>query len=213
MLRDIAKQITTNDKLPTTNDEWLRLKGIGPYTAAAVCAFALRQRTLPIDTNIRRALGRLLFGVTYPQPALDDKIRSAIDRVLPKRGRFYDVPQAIFDLATTYCTKVPSCGDCPMRSVCPAAPKFLSGNVRVPKQMVKKSVESKHRDKKFPDRIYRGRILKLVRESNSVAIESVGPAVDPHYDKRLDRAWIAAMASRLVADGLLSLKNQTLSLP
>ncbi len=204
MLRDIARQVVAS-RIPMTEDGWRAFKGIGPYTAAAISAFALRQRTLPIDTNVRRALDRLLFGTTYPQPSIDDKIRANADRVLPKRGRFYDVPQAIFDLATTHCTKVPTCATCPMRTVCPAASKFLSGKVRVPKQMVKKAVESKHRDKRFPDRIYRGRILKLVRENGSVALDEIGPAVDVGYDTTLDRDWIVAMVGRMEKDGMVRL--------
>jgi len=202
MLRDIARRIVENG-VPSTEDGWRELKGIGPYTAAAISAFSLRQRTLPIDTNVRRVLGRLLFGTTYPQPTIDDRIRANADRVLPKRGRFYDVPQAIFDLATTHCTKVPACATCPMRSVCPAAAKFLSGRVRVPKQMVKKAVESKHRDKRFPDRIYRGRILKFVRENGSAAIDEIGPVVDAGYDAEADRDWIIAMVGRMEKDGMV----------
>ncbi|NBS41699.1 A/G-specific adenine glycosylase, partial [bacterium] len=123
MLRDIARKIVERG-VPSTERDWRELKGIGPYTAAAISAFALKQRALPIDTNIRRVLGRLLFGVTYPQPTIDDKIRASIDAILPRRGRFYDVPQSLFDLATMQCAKVPTCATCPMRSVCPAAPKF-----------------------------------------------------------------------------------------
>ena len=202
MLRDIARSVVENG-VPSTERGWHELKGIGPYTAAAISAFASRQRTLPIDTNIRRVLGRLLFGTTYPQPTIDDKIRANVDRVLPTRGRFYDVPQAIFDLATTHCTKVPTCASCPMRGVCPAASKFLSGRVRVPKQMVKKAVESRHRHKRFPDRIYRGRILKLVRENGTVALDEIGPAVDAGYDQKHDREWVVSMVERMIADRLI----------
>lgn len=212
MLRDIAREVVENG-LPTTKDAWRELKGIGPYTAAAITAFALRQRALPIDTNVRRVLGRLLFGTTYPQPTIDDKIRANVDRVLPKRGRFYDVPQAIFDLATTHCAKVPTCATCPMRMICPAAVKFLTGRVRVPKQMVKKAVESRHRDKRFPDRIYRGRILKLVRENGSVGIDEIGPAVDAGYDATVDRGWIVAMVGRMEKDGMLNVSNDRVTLP
>lgn len=212
MLRDIARQVVERG-VPVSEGAWRELKGIGPYTASAISAFALRQRTVPVDTNIRRTLGRLLFGVPYPQPAIDEKIRRAIDRILPKRGRFYDVPQALFDLATMHCTKVPACATCPMRASCPAASRFLSGKVRTPKQMVKKAVESKHRDKPFPDRIYRGRILKLVRESGSVQIAKIGPSVDPAFDADKDAGWVRDMVERLQADGMLSRHGSKVTLP
>ncbi len=208
---------TRNDR-QDKQDQWRELKGIGPYTAAAIAAFAFRKRTIPIDTNIRRVLGRLLFTLPYPQPTIDDKIRRNIDRVLPRHGRFYDVPQALFDLATMHCTKVPDCLNCPMRTVCPASTKFLSGHIRVPKQMIKKNVETRHRNKKFPDRIYRGRILKLVQSHfsgvrNSVLTSSIGPLIDETYNKKQDHVWVLAMISRLEKDGLISHHRKTIQLP
>jgi A/G-specific adenine glycosylase len=210
-LRDIARQIVERGE-PKTEAGWLELKGIGPYTSAAIAAFALKQRTIPIDTNIRRTLGRLLLGIPYPTPEHDERIRRAADAFLPRHGRFYDVPQALFDLATAICTKAPSCADCPMRSVCPAAPKFLSGRVKAPKAMTKKSVERKHRNKPHPDRIYRGRILKLVRESGSIAIKSIGPRIDPRFDPRHDRLWLRSMIDRLASDHLIIRRGTHLSL-
>ncbi len=228
MLRDSARQVGKNPKFEVRNpkkirkiqiqnteneDLWRQLKGIGPYTAAAIAAFAFRERTIPIDTNIRRVLGRLLFALPYPQPGVDDKIRRNIDRVLPRLGRFYDVPQALFDLATLHCTKVPDCSSCPMRTVCPASTKFLSGRVRVPKQMIKKPIETKHGDKKFPDRIYRGRILKLVRTNGTVLISTIGQEIDTTYNKKQDHVWVLAMLLRLEKDGLISRRGKTIQLP
>lgn len=210
MLRNIARQVTERSQ---SKIDWLQLKGIGPYTAAAMAVFAFRERTLPIDTNIRRVLGRLLFALPYPQPVVDDRIRAQIDRILPHRGRFYDVPQALFDLATMHCTKIPTCATCPMKSVCPAAEKFLSGRVRVPKQMIKKSIESRHRDKKFPDRIYRGRILKLVRTNGSIKMATIGTTIDESYNKKQDHEWILKMVSRMEKDGLIRTSGPYVQLP
>ena len=220
-LRDIAKQVVAEKTSgrgagtpPMASDaHWIKFKGIGPYTAAAISAFAFKQRIIPIDTNIRRVLGRLLFGVTYPQPTIDDKIQRAIDKILPKTGRYYDVPQALFDLATLVCTKTPSCTTCPLRTVCPAGAKFLSGRVRTPKQSIKKSTESRHRNKPYPDRIYRGRILSLVTKNKRVAISTIGPTIDPTFDKKLDHTWLLAMIDRLGKDQLIHKTNSHISLP
>ncbi len=219
MLRDIARQIvgwphpTTNYQLPTTRESWMKLKGIGPYTSAAISAFAQRKRVMPVDTNVRRVLGRLLLGKPFAQFTDDGRLEKRADTLLPMRGNYWDVPQAIFDLATSICTKEPDCARCPLRKDCPAAKKFLAGSVRIPKQSVKKAVESKHRDKPHPDRIYRGRILKLVREEPNIAADAVGARVDPDFDERTDRGWMDAMVQRLVKDGLLSQKKGRLSLP
>lgn len=211
-LRDIAKQVVKSG-MPSTVPGWLALKGIGPYTSAAISAFAFKQRIIPIDTNIRRVLGRLLFGVTYPQPTIDDKIQRAIDKILPKTGRYYDVPQALFDLATLVCTKTPSCSTCPLRTVCPAGVKFLSGRVHTPKQSIKKSTESRHRNKPHPDRIYRGRILKLITNSKRVAISTIGPAIDTTYDHALDQTWLLNMIERLAKDRLIQRRHSSITLP
>jgi A/G-specific adenine glycosylase len=113
-LRDIAKQVMERG-VPTNREEWLQLKGIGPYTSGALAAFALKQRELPIDTNIRRVLGRFYFGIPFPDLKDDKKIDDLSDHILPKRGHYYDVPQAIFDLATMICTKMPDCASCPLK--------------------------------------------------------------------------------------------------
>ncbi|MEK7615107.1 MAG: A/G-specific adenine glycosylase [Patescibacteria group bacterium] len=211
MLREIARSIVKNG-VPQTQSDWQKLKGIGPYTAAAISAFAQQKRTMPIDTNIRRVLGRLLLGLPYPQLADDEKIQKATEVFLPKRGKFYDVPQALFDLANDACGKIPDCGRCPLRKECKAAEKFLRGNIVAPKQMIKKAVERKHRNKPYPDRIYRGRILKLVREEKSAASDAIGSIVDKTYESSLDQKWVEAMIERLVAEGFLKRKGKKLTL-
>lgn len=212
MLRDVAKFIVEHG-VPKTEEGWLVIRGIGPYTAAALSAFAQHRRTLPIDTNIRRVLGRLLLGKPFATLADDETIRSKAENFLPHRGAYYDVPQAIFDLATMICTKNPDCARCPLRRDCPMAERFIAGRVSIPKNSINKSKERRHRNKPHPDRIYRGRILKLVREQGQVGIREFGPLVDPDFNKKLDQKWLDAMIDRLVADQLLNRNGRTVTLP
>ncbi len=203
MLRDVARSVIKNG-VPQTIKGWRSIKGIGPYTSAALSAFAQKKRVMPIDTNIRRVLGRLFLAKPFPQPKDDEQIQNQVDAFLPKRGNYFDVPQAIFDLATSVCTKNPRCGECPLQSLCPAAKKFLSGKVEIPKQMVKKSFENKYLTKPFPDRIYRGRILKLIRESRSgIKLQKIGVAIDKDFDPISDQEWIEAMVMRMIKDEFL----------
>ena len=212
MLRDAARTIVANG-IPKSVDEWRTIKGIGPYTAAALGAFSLHHRVMPIDTNIRRVLGRLLLGKPFPQPADDEQIQKHIDDILPHRGNFFDIPQALFDLATDICQKNPKCSECPLRLNCPSAKKFLSGRVVIPKQMIKKSIESYHNEKPFPDRIYRGRILKHVRESkNGFIINRIGSTIDPTFDPISDSVWLEAMIERMIKDQLIEKKSRKLQL-
>ena len=210
-LRDITREITANG-IPKTRDEWLALKGIGPYTADAIAVFTHHEHRWPIDTNLRRVGGRLFLGKPYPQPSDDDRIRSFALSTLRSTKRHFDVPQAAFDLATSICTKTPNCSICPLKNDCLAAPKFLSGKVKTPKQMVKKSFENIRSGKRWPDRIFRGRILALVRQSTKpILLSKLGPLVDPAFTK-IDQSWITAMVDRLAKDKLLSRKGNRLTL-
>jgi A/G-specific adenine glycosylase len=212
MLRDAARSIVEHG-LPVSFDAWQKIKGIGPYTAAAISAFAQKKRVMPIDTNIRRVLGRLLLGKPFPQPSDDEQIQKVTDDFLPRRGNYFDVPQAIFDLATDICQKSPKCAACPLRQECPVSKKFLSGKIMIPKQMIKKAIESRHLEKPHPDRIYRGRILKLVRESShGVNPRIVGHAVDKTHDPISDAEWIESIISRLIKDELIEKRHTKLFL-
>jgi A/G-specific adenine glycosylase len=90
------------------------LPGVGPYTAAAVGAFAFGRDELPVDTNVRRVLGRT--GGSFDGPA-------------------DQVGQALMDLGATVCTaRAPRCGECPLdgcRSRGAVAPPRRRGGPRV----------------------------------------------------------------------------------
>jgi A/G-specific adenine glycosylase len=212
MLRDIARQVVARG-VPQTEAAWRELKGVGPYTSAALAAFSLHQRTMPVDTNIRRVLSRLLLGEPFPGLKDDDRIRAAAESFLPAHGRFFDVPQAVFDLATMVCMKTPNCAVCPLASACRSAEKFLAGSVVIPRRSVKKAVESRHVGKRHPDRIFRGRILKLVREAEGLPLYNLGKRIDEGFEAAADTRWLAAMVTRLVADGLVVKKGTRLYLP
>ena len=69
--------------VPSSLDELLRLPGVGPYTARAVAALAFGQAVGPVDTNVRRVLGRLVSadGVTSAR-----ELQSIADRVRASRS-------------------------------------------------------------------------------------------------------------------------------
>jgi A/G-specific adenine glycosylase len=73
------------------------LPGVGPYTAAAVAAFAFAAPVLPEDTNVRRVQERTGHRFT-PSCA-----------------------QALMDLGATIClARVPRCSVCPLADACPS---------------------------------------------------------------------------------------------
>ena len=203
MLRSIAQYVTLHGE-PKTETAWQTLKGIGPYTAAAMAAFSLHKRTLPIDTNIRRVLGRVFLGKTFPTRSDDGHIQQAAETLLPLKGKYYDIPQALFDLATIICTKSPHCANCPLRTSCKSAPAFLQGHVMIPKRTDKHRQEKKQTGKKYPDRIYRGRILKEIKTSaRGLTLIHIARKIDPSFQKKQDAAWVQAMLMRLTREGFL----------
>ncbi|MCA9384697.1 MAG: A/G-specific adenine glycosylase [Candidatus Magasanikbacteria bacterium] len=211
-LQNIAKHITANG-LPKTREEWLTLKGIGPYTADAIACFSLHERRWPIDTNLRRVGGRLWLGILYPELKDDERIRERALIELPKKGDVHEIPQAAFDLAVAICAKTPQCAICPLQKHCLSAKSFLKGDVSAPKRMTKASNETIHPGKKYPDRIYRGRILAHIRIQKRAKRLAIGNVIDQHFDSPKDQLWVDAMIDRLIKDGLLIETNKTLRLP
>lgn len=211
MLRDIARHIMANGE-PDTEEGWRTLKGVGPYTAAAIASFSLHERTLPIDTNIRRVGARMWLGIPFPDLKDDERIREASQPFLPRQGRYYDIPQALFDLASLVCTKNPSCAICPMKKTCLSAQGFLSRQVAIPKQSVKKSFETKHGNKPYPDRIYRGRILKLIQEKKTISTKEIGPFIDPSFEQEQDGAWLLRILDRMEKDQFIQQRGQNITI-
>src|SRR3989440_8325588 len=91
-LQSIARQVIAEyeGRIPDTIDELLRLKGIGRYTAGAIACFAYRKQVATVDTNIRRVLQRIFFGLELTSPLLKDaEMLTLAERVLPE-GHAYD---------------------------------------------------------------------------------------------------------------------------
>lgn len=106
-------------KVPDDSDSFAKLKGVGPYTVAAVQSIAF-QRPLPaIDGNVKRVVSRLLALKKPPSQSL-----SEIELFL-KKNIFKEKPgdfnQAMMDLGATICrAQNPECLKCPVSSFCEA---------------------------------------------------------------------------------------------
>lgn len=108
-------------EFPRDYAQVLALKGIGEYTAAAVCSFAWGMPYAVVDGNVYRVLSRF-FGIDTPIDSGKGKAEFAelAQEVMDRRSP--DVyNQAIMDFGAVQCTpKAPACLYCPLRDGCRA---------------------------------------------------------------------------------------------
>ncbi|MFV0252865.1 MAG: A/G-specific adenine glycosylase [Beutenbergiaceae bacterium] len=121
-LRDTAAMIRDEfaGEVPRDLASLQALPGVGEYTAAAVLAFAYGQRTVVLDTNVRRVLGRAFAGMALPPPSLSDAERRLAQLLLPRdRARSSRWNVAVMELGALVCqARNPACADCPIRMSC-----------------------------------------------------------------------------------------------
>jgi A/G-specific adenine glycosylase len=112
-----AQQLVENTSFPKTEAELRTLKGIGPYTAAAIACFAFNQRAVVIDANVERVMARL-HALSAPPPATKRTIAHWAAHHTPHE-RCGDYAQALMDLGATLCKPLaPLCDQCPVQTLC-----------------------------------------------------------------------------------------------
>lgn len=106
-------------KFPDTYEEIKALKGVGPYTAAAISSFAFNLPHAVVDGNVFRVLARV-FGIDKPVDTSEGKKYFAplADKLLDKnQPGLYN--QAIMDFGAVVCKPVtPLCSECIFRKNC-----------------------------------------------------------------------------------------------
>lgn len=224
-LQAIARQVVAEygGHIPDTIDELLKLKGIGRYTAGAIACFAYHRQVATVDTNIRRVLHRIFFGLEYPQPYLSDaQMLSFAEHVLPP-DRAFDWNQALMDLGATTCSAAsPRCEQCPLQTVCRACAEmsqhslFPSGVVL---RQVRKVAEKKAGYQSTPftstNRYFRGRIIDVLRSQpaySPISLVMLGAQIKPEFSES-DLPWLQKLVEGLAKDGLLHYSENGVTLP
>ena len=115
--RFITKEL--KGKFPRTYEEILLLKGVGPYTAAAISSFAFDLPYAVVDGNVFRVLSRV-FGIAIATDSTDGKKKftqlagTVLDRKEP--GAYN---QAIMDFGATVCKPFAAlCSSCIQQKIC-----------------------------------------------------------------------------------------------
>ena len=119
---------------PRHREQVAALPGIGPSTAAAICAFAFGQRHAILDGNVKRVLCRF-FGIDgYPgDRPVEARLWQIADALAPASG-IEAYTQAQMDLGATVCSRSkPQCRLCPLQQGCVARIEGRAASLPTPK--------------------------------------------------------------------------------
>jgi A/G-specific adenine glycosylase len=102
---------------PSQYELILELPGIGPSTAAAICALAFHESRAIMDGNVKRILARYC-GIDGTGSAFETALWQQARAYLPKQ-EVAIYTQALMDFGATLCTRSsPVCHECPVQAGC-----------------------------------------------------------------------------------------------
>lgn len=142
-----AKYIVENAKdkhspFPDNYDDWVKVPGVGPYTAAAVSSIAFEYPSAVVDGNVKRVMARLF--------CLNDNISTQkyykmLFEIM--NDGFYRhhpgwVNQAWMELGSLQCTPRPNCLTCPLKEMCCALKNSRVNDL--PRKIEKKKIPTRY---------------------------------------------------------------------
>jgi A/G-specific adenine glycosylase len=152
-------------KFPDVYEEILALKGVGPYTAAAIGSFAFNLPRAVVDGNVFRVLSRY-FGIATAIDSIEGKklFTSLANDLLDKKNpAAYN--QALMDFGATICKpQQPLCTVCVLKKKCSA---LATGSVnQLPAK--EKSITKKTRWFYYVVAEYMGKVYVRKREPKDI---------------------------------------------
>lgn len=123
---------------PKTYEEVRALKGVGEYTAAAICSFAYGMPYAVVDGNVYRVLSRY-FGIDTPIDSTEGKkLFAALAQEMLDKQHPALYNQGIMDFGAIQCTpQSPNCLFCPLAESCAALAKGLVAKLPVKQHKTK----------------------------------------------------------------------------
>jgi A/G-specific adenine glycosylase len=126
--RDIYDRL--DGVFPDNYDALLKLKGVGPYTAAAISSFCFNEAKVVVDGNVKRFISRI-HGITDPvdKAKTEKRILELATKEMPlNNAGTYN--QALMEMGALLCTPSnPGCNACPFKSDCVAFNKKLVSQI------------------------------------------------------------------------------------
>lgn len=106
---------------PDTYEEIINLKGVGPYTAAAIASFAFNLPHAVVDGNVFRVLSRYFGNDTAIDSTIGKKLFTKLAEELLDKKQPGIYNQAIMDFGAVICKpQNPLCTQCPLKNKCVA---------------------------------------------------------------------------------------------
>lgn len=142
-LHEAAKKVVEQNGgiMPKSADSLLKdLPGVGKYTAAAIASIAFSEATGLVDGNVVRVLSRLrAIGANSADPHIIDSFWELANKLVDS-DQPGDFNQGLMELGATVCTpKAPSCGSCPLQSICYAYAYTLKNDKKLTNKLMTNS--------------------------------------------------------------------------
>lgn len=109
--------------LPMQEEELLKIKGIGPYTAGAILSFAFHKKAAALDGNVMRVMARYT-AFTEEVSKGQKELRRRVEELLPEENP-HIVMEGLIELGALVCQKQPKCSLCPLQEECLAKKEGL----------------------------------------------------------------------------------------
>lgn len=128
---------------PTTYEGVRSLKGVGDYTAAAICSIAYDMPYAVVDGNVYRVLSRV-YGISTPIDSTEGKKQfTALAQQLLDKQYPGDFNQAMMDFGAMVCTpQNPQCDECPLAQACVA--RQTGAQEQLPVKAQKTKISTRH---------------------------------------------------------------------
>ena len=162
-----AKYIQNNldGVFPNDYNSLIKLKGIGPYTAAAISSICFNEKRAAVDGNVYRILARVFNIDTAINSSKGIKTFQELANSLISDRNPGDYNQSMMDIGATICTpKNPKCNQCPLNSICHAHDNNTFDNLPV---KIKKT-KIKHRNFNYLCIEYNGNFLMKKRTQKDI---------------------------------------------
>ncbi|MGN1166565.1 MAG: A/G-specific adenine glycosylase [Lachnospiraceae bacterium] len=146
-MQKAAQQIMIDyeGKFPITYEGVSSLKGIGSYTAGAICSFAYGLATPAVDGNVLRVVTRLTGDdADIMKQSTRKRIEAMLAKVIPSSASS-DFNQGLIELGAIVCVPngKPKCEECPLAFLCRARKEGSIDKYPVKSKKKERRVEKK----------------------------------------------------------------------